>query len=131
MSRGPLAPVHRRVMAARLELDVRATRYAGGAMLALGLVLPHLPGNPGIPCPLRTLTGVPCPFCGLTTSVKAFMGGDLHAAVAANPFGILVVAFAAVVVARPRWQHFSIPMALVLAGVAASWIFQLHRYHFL
>jgi Protein of unknown function (DUF2752) len=131
MSHGPLEPMHRRVMAARLELDLRTTRYAGGALLALGLVLPHLPGNPGIPCPLRTLTGVPCPFCGLTTSVKAFMGGDVHGALAANPFGILVVAFAAVVVLRPRWRRFSVPMVLVLAGVAVSWIFQLHRYHFI
>ena len=118
-------------MAARLDLDLRTVRYGGGAMLALGLILPHLPGNPGVACPLRTLTGVPCPFCGLTTSVKALLGGDLHVALAANPFGILVVAFAAVVLLRPRWRHLSVPMVLVLAGVAVSWAFQLHRFHFL
>jgi len=118
-------------MAARFDLDLSPVRYAGGAMLALGLVLPHLPGNPGLPCPLRTVTGVPCPFCGLTTSVKAVLHGDGHAAWAANPFGILIVAFAVVLVVRPRWRHFSLPTVIVLTGVAISWLFELHRYHFI
>ena len=127
----PVESRHRRVIAARFPIDLRGLRYAGGAMAALGLVLPHLPGHPGIPCPLRTLTGVPCPFCGLTTSVEAVMRGDLHAAIAANPFGLVAVAFAVALLLRPRWQRVSIPTVVLVLGVALSWLFELHRYHFL
>jgi Protein of unknown function (DUF2752) len=118
-------------MAARLDVDLRPVRYLGAAMLALGLALPHLPGNPGLPCPLRTVTGVPCPFCGLTTSVKAVLRGNGHAAWAANPFGLLAVALAGAMVLRPKWRHLSLPTVVVVAGVATSWLFELHRYHFL
>jgi O-antigen ligase len=118
-------------MAARLDMDLRTPRYLGGAMLALGVILPHLPGNPGLPCPLRTVTGVPCPFCGLTTSVKAALHLDGHGAWAANPFGLLVVAFAIAMVVRPRWRRVSVPALVVIVGVAVSWVFQLHRFHFL
>ncbi len=118
-------------MAARFEIELRPIRYIGAAMLALGVALPHLPGNPGLPCPLRSATGVPCPFCGLTTSVKAVMRGDGHSAWAANPFGLVIVVFAVALVLRPRWRQLTLPLAVVLAGVAASWLFELHRYHFL
>jgi MFS superfamily sulfate permease-like transporter len=100
-------------------------------MLALGLLLPHLPGNPGLPCPLRSATGVPCPFCGLTTSVKAALHGDGHGAWSANPFGLLVLALAVGLLLRPRWRRLSVPSVLIVTGVAVSWLFQLHRYHFL
>lgn len=127
----PIAPFGRRVLAARLEFELRPMRYLGGAMLALGVVVPHLPGDPGLPCPLRALTGVPCPFCGLTTSVKALLRGDGHAALAANPFGLLAVAFAIALIARPRWARLRLPVVVVVAGVGASWLFQLHRFHFI
>jgi hypothetical protein len=120
----------RATLAARLDFDLTSVRYAGGAMLALGLVLPHLPGNPGLPCPLRTVTGVPCPFCGLTTSVKAVLHGDAHGAWSANPFGLLAVVFAVALVVRPRWRRMSLPTVIVASGVALSWVFELHRYHF-
>jgi len=100
-------------------------------MLVLGVVLPHVPGHPGIACPLRTLTGVPCPFCGLTTSVEATMGGHLGRAFAANPFGIVAVAFAAALLARPKWDRLNLPLLVVAIGVLCSWLFELHRYHFL
>lgn len=106
-------------------------RRLGAAMLALGLALPHLPGNPGLPCPLRSVTGVPCPFCGLTTSVEAVLRGDGHRAWAANPFGVLAVVFAVILVVRPRWRRVSVPAIAVVVGLAVSWIFELHRYHFL
>jgi hypothetical protein len=100
-------------------------------MLALGAALPHLPGNPGLPCPLRSVTGVPCPFCGLTTSVKAVLRGDSHGAWAANPFGLVLVVLAVLVAVRPRWKVLSVPSAVVVSAVAMSWLFELHRYHFL
>jgi hypothetical protein len=124
-------PVHRRALAARLEVDLRPFRYLGAAMLALGLVLPHVAGDPGLPCPLRSVTGVPCPMCGMTTSVKAVLGGRLHPAFAANPAGLLAVAVAIALLARPAWRHLSVPTAVLAGGVALSWLFQLHRFHFL
>lgn len=128
---GSIEPLRRRLLAARVDMELRPVRYLGAAMLGLGLALPHLPGNAGLPCPLRTVTGVPCPFCGLTTSVKAVLRGDGHGAWAANPFGLLVVAFALLIVARPRWRRLSVPAVVVVAGVALSWLFELHRYHFI
>ena len=120
-----------RALSSSIDLDLVPFRWAGGAMVALGLLLPHVPGNPGVPCPLRTLTGVPCPLCGMTTSVKAAMGGHLRTALGANPFGILAVAAAAWLLLRPRARRLRVSSALLVAGVVASWELQLHRFGFL
>jgi hypothetical protein len=100
-------------------------------MLVLGATLPHVPGNPGLPCPLRTVTGVPCPLCGLTTSVKAVMRADIGAAAATNPFGILAVAVALLLLLRPQRGNLRMPVIVLLLGIALSWLVQLHRFHFL
>jgi hypothetical protein len=121
----------RRALVARIDIDLRPFRWPGAAMLALGAALPHLPGNPGLPCPLRTVTGVPCPFCGLTTSVKAVMRADVARAAAANPVGILAVGLAFLVVLRPRRCNLRVPATVLLLGVGLSWVVQLHRFHFL
>ena len=120
--------------------------YAGAA--AVGSVYPlitaHTAGQ-GLPCPLRTLTGVPCPFCGLTTATVALAHGNWATAAAANPLAYLAAALAictAPVLAvrvtgraaapqpwsaatrrRAKW-----PVAVL---IALSWIFQLHRFGFL
>ena len=98
-------------------------------MLAAGAVLPLLPSNPGLPCPLRTLTGVPCPFCGMTTSVKATMGLRLGDAVAANPGGVLLVVLAvALLVIRPA--RLAVPPTwLLAAGAALLWAWELQRFN--
>jgi Protein of unknown function (DUF2752) len=128
---GRPAPRSRRLVAARAEIDLGPMRWLGGAMLALGVVLPHLSGNPGLPCPLRTATGVPCPLCGMTTSVKATLRGDLGGATVANPFGILAVVVAVVLLLRPSWRTLRIPTVVVLGAAAVSWLFELHRFHFI
>jgi hypothetical protein len=107
--------------------DPRDLRPAGAAMLAVAVVLPVLPGDPGVPCPLRMLTGVPCPLCGMTTSVVATVHLHLGDALAANPMGV-VVALAALVllVARPR--SFRLPSLVACAALAGMWAFELHRF---
>jgi len=117
----------------------------GAGVAAIGAVYPSLTahtGGQGLPCPLRTLTGVPCPFCGLTTATVAMTHGNWTAAGAASPIAYLLAALAIgtapVLMARaagqrppPRpWSAAARRQAgWVLAGlVAASWLFQLHRY---
>jgi len=109
--------------------DTSDLRTAGGLMLAAAAVLPVLPGHPGLPCPLRTVTGVPCPLCGMTTSVEATVHLHFGDALAATPAGIVLVALAIVFLIR-RPKSLRVPMALVYAVLAAMWIFQLRRFGF-
>ncbi|MGX6602033.1 DUF2752 domain-containing protein [Micromonosporaceae bacterium Da 78-11] len=95
----------------------------------------------GLPCPLRTLTGVPCPGCGLTTAAVALVRGDFGLAFAANPmiFGLaalalavgpLVVFRATGVLGPPRpWPFARRRWTGWLTGLLAlvSWLFQMHR----
>jgi hypothetical protein len=109
--------------------DTSDLRTAGGLMLAAAAILPAIPGHPGLPCPLRTLTGVPCPLCGMTTSVEATVHLHFGDALAAAPAGIILVALAiAFLIRRP--QTIRVPMALVYVVLALMWAFQLHRFGF-
>jgi Protein of unknown function (DUF2752) len=113
---------------------------AAGAAVAYQAAL----GGTGLwlPCPLRTLTGIPCPLCGMTTAATGLASGDLPAALAANPFVLLLGAFtlvmAVVMAARAtgrlgpaaQWPASRCRQAYRVAGLlaAASWAFQLHRF---
>jgi Protein of unknown function (DUF2752) len=111
-------------------LDLGELRIAGGAMLAAGLTLPVLPGHPSFHCPLRALTGLPCPLCGLSTSVEQTVRLHLGNALAANPLGVLLVLVAlALLVLRPA--RLALPRAAIPTVLAASWLFELHRFSFL
>jgi hypothetical protein len=115
-------------LARRVDLDVTGLRWAGGAMLGLGVVLPHLPHNPGLPCPLRTLTGIPCPLCGMTTAVKAGMAGHLGSSVAANPFGLVAIVTAVLLLVRPDVRRLRLPIALLACCALTSWVWELRRF---
>ena len=116
------------VLAAGWDLDVAPMRWVGGAMVGLGAVLPHLPHNPGLPCPLRTMTGVPCPLCGMTTAVKAVCTGHVGSSVAANPFGVVAVVLAVLLLVRPGVRSVRIPVAVAIGVLLASWTWELRRF---
>jgi hypothetical protein len=124
----PSSSLVHRMRVAVWRVDLAPWRWLGAAMVALGIALPHVAHNPGLPCPLRTATGVPCPLCGMTTSVKAVCNGHLRQGVAANPFGLVAVAVAAVLLARPGWRSTRLPVLPILCLVGLSWGWELHRF---
>jgi len=116
-------------MASTAVIDGPDVRRAGVFMLAAAAVLPALPGHPGLPCPLRTLTGIPCPLCGMTTSVEATVHLHIGDALTAAPAGILLVVFAVWLYVR-RPERLLVPMPWIIGALALMWAFQLHRFGF-
>jgi hypothetical protein len=109
-------------------VDLHDLRIAGGLLLAGAALLPLVPGPNGLPCPLRTLTGIPCPLCGMTTSVTAAVHLDLAASVAANPAGLLAVLVAvALLVFRSR-RHVSLPLWSAPVALVLMELWQLVRF---
>ena len=112
-----------------VAVDVRPLRLAGAAMLAIAATAPSLgSGHLGLPCPLRTLTGVPCPFCGMTRGVTAFVHGDVARAALLDPGSVLIVLAAAVLLATWRVHRVSAPAWIVPTIVALLWAFELVKY---
>jgi Protein of unknown function (DUF2752) len=117
-----------RLPASSTTIDVSDARGAALAMLAAAASLPLLPGHAGLPCPLRTLTGVPCPLCGMTTSVEAAVHGQVLSALRANPAGPFAVLAALALLVRRPTAPFRIPTVAVVALLLGLWIFELHRF---
>jgi hypothetical protein len=124
----------RRVPAAAVSAPVEISgqdALAGSALLvALGAALPLLSHPPGLPCPLRTFTGVPCPLCGMTTGVEATLYGHPLQAASANPAAPLLVASAVYAIAR-RPARVVAPAWLLVLLAACSWLFELYRFDLL
>ncbi len=93
----------------------------GGCVVVLGVAAGLAPSASGLgthrqlgfpPCTFVVLTGYPCPTCGMTTAFAHTVRGQLGAALAAQPAGlILALAMAAtagislsVVVSGRVWQ---------------------------
>lgn len=113
---------------ASTSFDPSDTRGAAIALLGAAAMLPLLPGHAGLPCPLRTLTGVPCPMCGMTTSVEATVHGRLGTALLANPAGPLALVAALALLVRPPRRAIRMPTMAVLGVVLGLWLFELHRF---
>ena len=82
------------------------------AALAAGFVFTCPPESMAllvIPCPFRLITGLPCPGCGSTRAWIAFLHGDVEAAVAANPFAV-VLCSALLLLVSWRVASFAAPM---------------------
>jgi Protein of unknown function (DUF2752) len=125
---------------------VRTTRNAKGtgvrigalALLAVAAAQVHQHDDPGVICPLRRFTGVPCPFCGSTTMFMEAGAGHWGAALTANPLTVVAVAVflfspALAFDAPDRWARLPVRLRWIGGGavLAASWLWQLHRFGFL
>jgi uncharacterized protein DUF2752 len=110
-----------------MEVDGKALRWPGAAMLAAGAVLPVL-GHPGPGCPLRTLTGIPCPLCGMSTSVEDSVRLQLVDALKTNPVGLLAVVVAVLLLFIRRDIRVRIPAYAIYAGLLSMWLFELVRF---
>lgn len=110
------------------RINLRDLRIAGAAMLGVAVVRGLSHSSLGVSCPLRAATGVPCPLCGMTTSVTAATMGDVPAAVAANPAGLLAVAVAITLVLVPRKETVDLPRWALPGGLLLMWVWQLFRF---
>ena len=117
-----------RLLTASTTFDPGDARGAAVAMLGVGAVLSLFPGHAGLPCPLRTLTGVPCPLCGSTTSVEDLFRGHPLGALQANPLGLFAVAAAIALLARRPRRAIRMPLSVLCAMLFALWLFELHRF---
>ena len=111
----------------RSTLRLGGLRVAGAVMLATAAVRPLLPGEPGLPCPLRALTGIPCPLCGMTTSVTAAVHLRLDVAAAATPAGIVAIVIAVALLVARRRQSVTVPRWLLPVVLCLMWTYQLVR----
>jgi hypothetical protein len=95
----------------------------------------HRTHDPGILCPVRTLTGVPCPFCGGTTVFMELGAAHPAKALAANPVvfaGAIGLATAPLGSGRKWWALEPRTRAWIIGGVVGlSWVWQLARFGFL
>jgi hypothetical protein len=98
-------------------------------MLTVAVAQPLIAhGTGGVPCPLRSLTGLPCPFCGMTRGVTALVHGRVADAALFNPGSVLIVLAAVLLLVMWRIRRVTIPTWLPIAMVAAMWGFELFKY---
>lgn len=119
------------VVAQRTTISTRALRLPAALMLGAGVARGFMAHPPGVPCPLRTLTGIPCPLCGMTTSVTASTHFHLGAALAANPAGLAATVIAAALLVVRGERQVELRSWIVPVALAAMWLFELFRFNIL
>jgi Protein of unknown function (DUF2752) len=110
------------------DVDLRALRLLGLALVPAAFVVAWTPVDVVPPCPLRTLTGIPCPLCGSTRGVVAAVHGHLGHALALNPASLLVLVLAAMLVLGWRLERVRIPVWCIVSVFAVLWSYQLFKY---
>lgn len=79
--------------------SLRILAMLSAAALATAVVVSPAEAASGpVICPLRLLTGLPCPGCGLTRAWVFAAHGDLGQALSANPFVLVTIPAALVLV---------------------------------
>lgn len=109
-------------------IDLHDVRIAGAVMLAAATLAPVVPGPDGVPCPLRTLTGIPCPFCGMTTSVIAALHLHPMRALVANPAGVPAVLVALTLLVLRHRPQATLPAWAIPVGLGVMWAWELVRF---
>ncbi|MEV4253999.1 DUF2752 domain-containing protein [Spirillospora sp. NPDC049652] len=123
--------VDRSLVAARRGPLGAALRVAAMATAAVAAAWVHRVHDPGVICPLRTVTGIPCPLCGGTTVFLEFGAGRPGRAVLANPValtGAVAVALAPLGLGARWWELApKTRRGVLVAALAASELWQLVR----
>jgi hypothetical protein len=81
-------------------------RTGAMAVAAVAAAWIHRVNDPGVVCPLRTITGIPCPLCGGTTVFIELGSGRPVQAIGANPValaGAIGLALAPLGLGRGWW----------------------------
>jgi hypothetical protein len=110
-----------------VTLDAVALRRVILGLFSLALILPIVPGYPGLTCPLRALTGVPCPFCGTTGAVGEAARGNLLESLRTNP-GPLIAVVVALALFALRPARLRVPLVVLIALPAGMWVVELFRF---
>ena len=110
-------------------IDTGRSRQIAIGLAGISFGLAHLPASVGLPCPLRSLTGVPCPFCGMTTALRALGGGHVANSLQAAPLGMILVLVVLLMAIRRANPPLRVPVWYLLTPITAEWLYELTRYH--
>ena len=110
-------------------VDLRSARLCGSVLLFGSVALAHLPPGVGLPCPLRTTTGIPCPFCGITTALRQLGGGDLGGSLSAAPLALVLAVLAILAVVGRLPARLTVTIWVIVLPLGAEWLYELARFH--
>ena len=111
------------------QIDTSRSRQFAIGLVGISFGLAHLSASVGLPCPMRSLTGIPCPFCGTTTALRDLGGGNIANSLQAAPLGMMLVFVALLMAIRRTSSPLRAPIWFVILPLFAEWLFELARFH--